>query len=172
MQITLGNSHAPCMWPFHVALARDPCTWPHLVTPASDFCAAQLNLWSWVDWTPLHDFAKSATSLERRKSLVSARDVSRDFFYSRWASFSINLVYLLGWPFYNKIKDSGIIQQIKYIMVLEKKKNDNQRPILQSVSGNRGKKLKKRVETWHGGKKKLGNLTVLKLFSWQRKEKS
>ena len=32
---------------------------------------------------------------------MSACDVSRDFFRSRWASPSINLVCLLGWPFYN-----------------------------------------------------------------------
>ena len=69
--------------------------------PACDLCAAQLNLQSWVDWTPLHDFAKSTTFLERWRSVASAHDVARDFFRSRWASPSINLVcLLLGWPFY------------------------------------------------------------------------
>ena len=28
MQITPGNSHAPCMWLLHVTSPRDPCTWP------------------------------------------------------------------------------------------------------------------------------------------------
>ena len=32
---------------------------------------------------------------------MSARDVLRNFFRSRWASSSINLVCLLSWPFYN-----------------------------------------------------------------------
>ena len=81
--------------------AQDLCMWPHPVTPARGLCAAQLDLQNWVDWSPLHDFAKSATFLERQKSIVSARDVSRDFFYWRRASLSINLVCLLGWPFYN-----------------------------------------------------------------------
>ena len=77
MQITSGNLHAPCTWPLHV-------TSP--VTYARTLCAAQLNSRSWVDWAPLHDFAESGTFSERRRSLVSARDVSHDFFRSRWAS--------------------------------------------------------------------------------------
>ena len=80
----------------------DPCTWPHPVTLARGLCAAQLNSWSWVDWAPLYGFAKSATSSERQRSVVSARDVSRHFFRLRWASLLINLVcLLLGWSFYN-----------------------------------------------------------------------
>ena len=60
------------------------------------------SLQSWVDWAPLHGFAKSATSLERQRSVMLTYDVSRDFFRSRWVFPSINLVcLLLGWPFYN-----------------------------------------------------------------------
>ena len=73
MQIIPGNSH-------------DPCIWPHPVTPARDLCASQLNLRTWVNWALFCNFAESANSLERWKSIVSARDVSRDFFCSRWAS--------------------------------------------------------------------------------------
>ena len=79
---------------------RDPCTWPHLVILARGPCAAQLNSGSWVDWVPFQGFAKSATFLEQQRSVVSARDVSRDFFRSRWAFLLINLVCLPGWPFY------------------------------------------------------------------------
>ena len=91
---------ATCMPP-----ARDLTLWPlHVtspVTPGHGLCAAQINSWSWVDWTSLHGFAKSTNSSERKRSVVSACDVSRDFFRSRWASASINLVcLLLGWPFY------------------------------------------------------------------------
>ena len=91
--------------------ARDPCTWPHPVTPARGLCAAQLNSWSWVNWTPLHDFAESATSLEHQRSVVSARDVLRDFFCSCWASpfgHLVVLVLLLGWPFYNSKSSKSI----------------------------------------------------------------
>lgn len=63
-------------------------------------------------------------------------------------------------------------QQTKYIMWPEEEENDNQRPILQPVSGNGGRKLKGRVETRHGGKERSGNLTALKLFARQGKEKS
>ena len=79
----------------------DPCMWLHPVTPARDFWSTQLHLRSWVDWAAFHGFAKSATSLERQRSVLLARDVSCDFFRSRWASPSINLVCLLGWLFYN-----------------------------------------------------------------------
>ena len=75
--------------------------WPHLLTPVRGFYTAQLNLWSWVDWTPFYNFAKTTTSLERWRSVVSALDVSRNFFHSRWASHSINQMCLLGWSFYN-----------------------------------------------------------------------
>ena len=55
-----------------------------------------------MNWTPLHGIAKSTTFLERQRSVVSARNVSRDFFCLRWASPLINLVcLLLSWPFYN-----------------------------------------------------------------------
>ena len=89
--------------------ARDPCTWPYAVTPARDFtlwplhvALVQFSLRSWVDWTPLHDFAKSTTSSKRQRSVLSASNVSRNFFHSRWASPLINLVcLLLGWPFHN-----------------------------------------------------------------------
>ena len=60
-----------------------------------------IESWSWVNLTLFHSFAKSKTFLEHQRSVVLARDVSRDFFYSRWASPPINLVYLLAWPFYN-----------------------------------------------------------------------
>ena len=74
---------------------------PLYVTPAHGLCAAELNLRSWVDWAPLHNFAESATFSERQKSVVSARDVSHDFFRLRWAFPLIKLVGLLGWPFYS-----------------------------------------------------------------------
>ena len=86
MQITPGNLHAPCMQPVHVTPTRDSCIWPHPVIPARRLCAAQLNLRSWVDWAPLQNLAKNATFLERQRSVISARDVSRDFFRSRWVS--------------------------------------------------------------------------------------
>lgn len=54
----------------------------------------------------------------------------------------------------------------------EEEENDNQRPILQPVSGNGGRKLKGKVEMCHGRKEKLGNLTTLKLFTQQKKERS
>ena len=98
MQITSSNSHAPCTQPFPRDLTPAHNLTPWLLTHG--LCAAELNLWSWVNWTPLQNFAKSATSLERQRSVVSASDVSRDFFRSRWASPSINPVCLLGWPFY------------------------------------------------------------------------
>ena len=96
MQITLGSLYTPCTQPH----PRDSCTWLHPLIPAYSFCAVQLNLWSWVNWISLQDFAKNAISLECQRSVVSARDISRDFFRSRWASSLINLVCLLGWPFY------------------------------------------------------------------------
>ena len=77
------------------------CTWSLFVTLALDLCAAQFYFQSWVDWAPFHGFAKCATSFKYQKSVVSARNVLRKFFCLRWASFLINLVYLLDWPFYN-----------------------------------------------------------------------
>ena len=98
MQITPGNSHAPCMQP----LPCDPCTWLFHVTLARGFCAAQLNLRTWVNWTLFHSFARSTTFSEHQRFVVSAHDVSRDFFRLWWAFPSINLVYLLlSWLFYN-----------------------------------------------------------------------
>lgn len=64
-------------------------------------------------------------------------------------------------------------QQTKYIMWPEEEENDNQRPILQPMSGNGGgRKLKGRVETRQGAKERSTNLTALKLFARQGKEKS
>ena len=97
MQITPGNSHAPSTWPLHMILVRDLTPWPLYVA------LVQPNLRSWVDWTLFHNFAKSITASERWRSVVLARDVSRDFFRSRWASpfgHLVVLVFLLGWPFY------------------------------------------------------------------------
>ena len=54
----------------------------------------------------------------------------------------------------------------------EEEENNNQRPILQPVSGNGRRKLKGRVEMRHGEKEKSGNLTALKLFARQGKKKS
>ena len=81
MQITQGNLHAPCKqllstWPLHVTSPCDPCTWP-LCSPTQFVELSRLN-------TSLQ-FCQSATSLERQKSVVSARDILRDFFRSRWA---------------------------------------------------------------------------------------
>lgn len=39
------------------------------------------------------------------------------------------------------------------------------------MSENEGRKLKKKVETCHSAKKRLRNLTTLKLFAWQGAEK-
>ena len=100
----------PLTCPLHVTSLRDPCTWPHPVTPAHGLCAAQLNLRSGVNWAPLRGFAESTTSSKRQRSVMSARDVSRDFFRSRWASLLINLVcLLLGWPFYTRNIQETII---------------------------------------------------------------
>ena len=79
----------------YMTLARDPCIW---------LLPSQLNLQNWVDWAPLHNFAKSATFSKCQRSVMSACDVSRDFFYSYWASpigYLVVFVLLLGWPFYN-----------------------------------------------------------------------
>ena len=46
-------------------------------------------------------------------------------------------------------------QQTKYIMWSEEEENNNQRPILQPVSGNGGKKLKDRVENASRREKKV-----------------
>ena len=61
-------------WPLHVTSPRDPSTWP--------WCSL-FHLRSWVDWTHLHDFAKSTTFLECQRSMMSAHAISRDFFRSR-----------------------------------------------------------------------------------------
>ncbi len=64
-----------------------------------------------------------------------------------------------------KTEEGDDIQQTQYIMWPDEEENNNQRPILQPVSGNRRRKLKGRVETRHGGKEKLGNLTAINLFA-------
>lgn len=64
-------------------------------------------------------------------------------------------------------------QQTRYIMWAEEQENDNQRPILQPMSGNgMRRKLKGRVETRQGAKERSTNMTALKLFTRQGKEKS
>ena len=84
--------------------AHNFCTLLHLVTLACSLCAAQLNSRSWVNWAPLHGFAKSATFSECQRSILLAPDISRDFFHLHLAFFFgylVVLVLLLGWPFYN-----------------------------------------------------------------------
>lgn len=49
--------------------------------------------------------------------------------------------------------------------------DDNQRLILQSISGNKGRKLKRKVKMCYSTKKKVTNLTTLKLFAQYRAEK-
>ena len=102
MQITLSNSHAPlrdpCTWPLYVTLVRDLTSWPLHVAfvQLSSICGVELieHLFKIL---PI-----SANSSECQRSVLSARDVSRYFFCSRWAFLSINLFYLLlGWAFYN-----------------------------------------------------------------------
>ena len=80
-------------WPLYLISPCDPCIWP--------LCSSAY-LQSWVDWTTFHGFAKSTTLFMRQRSVMSACDIVRDFFRSRWLAFLINLVCLLsGWPFYN-----------------------------------------------------------------------
>ena len=50
--------------------------------------------------------------------------------------------------------------------------DDNQRLILQLVSGNGGRKLERKAEMRHDAKERLTNLTALKLFARQEAEKS
>ena len=94
---------ATCMSP-----ARNPCTWPLHVTLTLNFCTWLLcslaHSRSWVNWASLHGFAKSAISWECQRSVVSARDISWDFFHSRWAFIFGHLLILLlpiGWLFYS-----------------------------------------------------------------------
>ena len=90
--------------------ARDPSTWSLHVTRAHELTLwllhvtlVQLNSIRGVESIE-HLFIispKAQLLLERQRSVVSVRDVSRDFFRSRWASPSINLAcLLLDWPFY------------------------------------------------------------------------
>ena len=71
-----------------------------------------------------------------------------------------------------KIEEGDDPQHTQYITWPRQDANDNQRPILQPVSGNRGRKLKRKAETRHGAKERSTNLTALKLFARQGAEKS
>ena len=70
------------------------------------------------------------------------------------------------------IEEGDDPQQTKYITWPGQDADDNQRPILQPVSGNGGRKLKGKAETRHGAKERATNLTALKLFARQGAEKS
>ena len=121
MQITPVNSHSPCTQLF----PHYPCTWPHPVTPARGFCAAQLNLRSWVNLTPLHGFAESTTFSERQRPVVLARDVSRDFFRSRQASPLINLVFPIRWTVLHQENRNNNTSAIRVnIVALKDKEKD------------------------------------------------
>lgn len=65
-------------------------------------------------------------------------------------------------PYKTKKKDD--IHQTKYVIQPKKKDNDNERPIISLVSGNRERKLKIRVETHHNRVERLSNLTAFSLF--------
>ena len=71
-------------WPLHMTLTGDSSTWLLHVASAWSCCSQPLlskfNLRSWVNWTLLHSFGKGTNSLERWSSVVSAHDVSCDFF--------------------------------------------------------------------------------------------
>ena len=91
-----------------MTLVHDPCKWPLHVIPALSCCPRplhnQFNSQSWVDWASLYAFTESITFLKRWRFVVSARNVSCNFFYLCWASpfgHLVVLVLLLSWPFYN-----------------------------------------------------------------------
>ena len=71
-----------------------------------------------------------------------------------------------------EIEEGNDPQQTQYITWPGQDADDNQRPILQPVSGNGGRKLKGKAETRHGAKERSTNLTALKLFARQGAEKS
>ena len=71
-----------------------------------------------------------------------------------------------------KIEEGDDPQQTQYITWPGQDADDNQRPILQPVSGNGGRKLKGKAETRHGAKERSTNLTALKLLARQGAEKS
>ena len=81
----MSSAYDLSTWRLHVTSPRDVCTCPWYSSAHSR---------RWGNWTPLHGFAENTTSLERQRSVVLTRDVSRDFFRSRWASSLINLVCL------------------------------------------------------------------------------
>ena len=64
-----------------------------------------------------------------------------------------------------KIKEGDDLQHIQYIRRPEQDTDDNQKPILQLVSRNGGRKLKGKAEMRHDAKERSTNLTVLKLFA-------
>ena len=71
-----------------------------------------------------------------------------------------------------EIEEGDDPQHTQYITWPGQDADDNQRPILQPVSGNGGRKLKGKAETRHSAKERSTNLTALKLFAWQGAEKS
>lgn len=71
-----------------------------------------------------------------------------------------------------EIEERDDPQQTQYITWPGQDADDNQRPILQLVSGNGGRKLKGKAETGHGAKERSTNLTALKSFARQGAEKS
>ena len=64
-----------------------------------------------------------------------------------------------------KIEEGDDPQHIQYITWPGQYVHDNQRPILQPLSGNGERKLKGKIETHHGTKERSTNLMVLKLFA-------
>ena len=66
---------------------------------------------------------------------------------------------------HNKAEERDDFQHTQYITWSSQKVDDSQRSILQTVSGNGGKKLKKKAETRQGAKERSINLAVLKLIA-------
>ena len=71
-----------------------------------------------------------------------------------------------------KIKEKDDPKHTQYITWPCQDADNNQRPILQPVSGNEKRKFKKKAEMRHGAKERSTNLTALKLFARQGAEKS
>ena len=63
-------------------------------------------------------------------------------------------------------------QHTRYITWPGQDTDDDQRPVLQPVSGNGGRKLKEIAETRHSVKERSTNLTALRLIARQGAEKS